>query len=104
MVTCTRRYCFPSDAWGAIEVAIETLTGAMSADRLTSIPVHSRLGPELRARKAGDETWDEFLLELLEEYDPPEWLAELETRRKDGRWLPAGALERVHEQLKRRGK
>lgn len=94
----------PSDTLGTIEVAIETLTGAMSVDRLTSIPVDSRGLQELRARKAGDETWDEFLLELLEEYDPPEWLADLETRRREGRWLPAGELERVHEQLKLRGR
>ena len=59
---------------------------------------------ELQARKTGGKTWDEFLLELLEEYDPPEWLAELETRRNERRWLPAGELERVHEQLKLRGK
>ena len=80
------------------------MAGAMSAGRMTSIPVHSDVLQELQARKSGGRTWDEFLLELLEDYDPPEWLAELEKRRKEGRWLPAGELDRVHERLRRRGK
>lgn len=80
------------------------MADVMSASRMTSIPVHSEVLQELRARKTGGKTWDDFLLELLEDYDPPEWLAELETRRKKGRWLPAGDLDRVHEQLRSRGK
>ncbi|MGA8710987.1 MAG: hypothetical protein WB786_07140 [Thermoplasmata archaeon] len=71
---------------------------------MTSIPVHSEVLRELQARKTGGKTWDEFLLLLLEDYDPPEWLAELEARRKKGHWLPAGELDRVHEQLLLRGK
>ena len=71
---------------------------------MTRIPVHSDVLEELQARKTGGRTWDEFLLELLEDYDPPERLAELEQRRKGGRWLPAGELDRVHERLRRRGK
>lgn len=70
---------------------------------MTSIPVHSDVLEELQARKTGGRTWDEFLLQLLEDYDPPEWLAELENRRR-GRWLPAGELDRAHERLRRRGK
>jgi hypothetical protein len=73
---------------------------SMGAAKMTSIPVHSEVLQELRARKTGGKTWDEFLLELLEDYDPPEWLAELEKRRKKGRWLPAGELERIHEELR----
>ncbi len=71
---------------------------------MTSIPVHADVLHELQNRKVGSKTWDEFLLELLEDYDPPEWLAELEERRKKGRWLPSGELERVHEGLGRRGR
>ena len=77
---------------------------AMSASRMTSIPLHSDVLRELQARKTGGKTWDEFLLELLEEFDPPEWLAELEVRRKTGRWLAAGQLDRVHDRLRRQGK
>ncbi|MGI0055500.1 MAG: hypothetical protein ACREB9_05950 [Thermoplasmata archaeon] len=71
---------------------------------MTSIPVHSGVLQELQARKMGGKTWDEFLLELLEDYDPPEWLAELERRRSKGTWLPPGELERVHEKLRRQGR
>ena len=71
---------------------------------MTSIPVHSDVLQELQARKSGGRTWDEFLLELLEDYDPPEWLAELEKRRKAGRWLPVGDLDRVHVRLRQRGR
>jgi hypothetical protein len=76
----------------------------MSAGRMTSIPVHSEVLQELQTRKTGGKTWDEFLIELLEDYDPPEWIVELEKRRKKGRWAAAGGLDRVHEQLQRRGK
>ncbi len=84
--------------------AIATITRSMSKGRMTSIPIHSEVLQELQAKKTGAKTWDQFLLELLDDYDPPEWLAELEERRKKGRWLPAGELDRVHEELLRKGK
>ena len=84
--------------------ATKMMAESMSAAKMTSIPVHSEVLQELRARKTGGKTWDEFLLELLEDYDPPEWLAELEKRRKKGRWLPAGELERIHDELRMRGR
>ncbi len=84
--------------------AIVAITKPMSAGRMTSIPVHSEVLQELQAKKTGAKTWDQFLLELLDDYDPPEWLAELEERRKKGRWLPAGELDHVHEGLLRKGK
>ncbi len=71
---------------------------------MTSIPVHSQVLQELQARKTGGKTWDEFLLALLDDYDPPEWVAELESRRKSGRWLAAGELDRVHEKLRKQGR
>jgi hypothetical protein len=83
---------------------IRIMAEVMSAGKMTSIPVHSEVLHELQARKTGGRTWDEFLLELLEDYDPPEWLADLERRRTKGRWLPAGELERVHEELRSRGR
>ena len=76
----------------------------MSTSRMTSIPVHAEVLQELQAKKTGGKTWDEFLLGLLDDYDPPEWLAELESRRKKGRWLRAGDLDRADEQLRARGK
>jgi hypothetical protein len=84
--------------------ATEIMVIAMSAGKMTSIPVHSDVLKELQARKTGGRTWDEFLLELLEDYDPPEWLAELEKRRRQGAWLPAGELERIHAGLLKNGR
>lgn len=84
--------------------AIVTMAAGMGAGRMTSIPVHSDVLHELQERKADGKTWDSFLLDLLEDYDPPEWLPELELRRNKGRWLPAGDLDRAHEGLKRRGR
>jgi hypothetical protein len=84
--------------------ATEIMVLAMSAGKMTSIPVHSGVLKELQARKTGGRTWDEFLLELLEDYDPPEWLAELEKRRKKGAWRPAGELERMHSELLKKGR
>lgn len=84
--------------------ATETMALVMVAGKMTSIPVHSGVLKELRARKTGGRTWDEFLLELLEEYDPPEWLEELERRRKKGAWLPDGELDKVHSELRKAGR
>jgi len=94
----------PSNPEGIIVNPTELMAIVMSTGKMTSIPVHSEVLDELRARKSGEKTWDAFLLELLEDYDPPAWLAELEKRRKSGRWLPAGALERIHADLLSRGK
>ncbi len=84
--------------------AIVTIYFTMSPRRRTSIPVHSQVLSELQARKTGGKTWDVFLMDLLEDYDPPEWLAELEQRRKNGKWLGPGELDRAHEELVRRGR
>lgn len=84
--------------------AIVTTYFTMSPRRRTSIPVHSQVLSELQARKTGGKTWDVFLMDLLEDYDPPEWLAELEQRRKNGKWLGPGELDRAHEELVRRGR
>jgi hypothetical protein len=84
--------------------ATKIMVKAMSAGKMTSIPVHSAVLKELQARKTGGRTWDEFLLELLEDYDPPEWLAVLEKRRKQGAWLPAGELGRTHAELLKKGR
>lgn len=101
-LNCSRK--LPSDTSAIIVNAIKIMAQVMSASKMTSIPVHSEVLQELQARKLGGKTWDVFLLELLEDYDPPEWLTELEARRKKGRWLPAGDLDRVHEELRRRGR
>ncbi len=71
---------------------------------MTSIPVHSDVLRHLQARKTGGKTWDEFLLDLVEDYDPPEWIDELERRRRSGRDVSAATIERLHSELKRQGR
>jgi hypothetical protein len=71
---------------------------------MTSIPVHTDVLRRLQARKMGDKTWDEFLLDLAEDYDPPEWIEEMERRRGRGRDVSSATIERLHEALKRRGR
>jgi hypothetical protein len=71
---------------------------------MTSIPVHSDVLRRLQVRKTGGKTWDEFLLDLVEDYDPPEWIAEMERRRRRGRDVSGASIERLHEELRRKGR
>jgi hypothetical protein len=75
----------------------------MSASPRTSNPGHADVLRRLQSRKTGGKTWDEFLLELMEEYDPPEWTAELERRRKHGRDISAESILLMHTELQRQG-
>ncbi|MCI4352367.1 MAG: hypothetical protein L3K14_03145 [Thermoplasmata archaeon] len=76
----------------------------MSGSPMTSIPVHADVLHRLQVRKTGGKTWDEFLLELVEEYDPPEWVAEMERRRKHGRDVSSEHVLRLHTTLQRKGR
>ena len=76
----------------------------MSVNPMTSIPVHSDVLRHLRERKTGGKTWDQFLLELAEDYDPPGWIAEMERRRKHGRDVPGDSVLRFHAKLRRQGR
>jgi hypothetical protein len=76
----------------------------MSANPMTSIPVHADVLRRLQVRKTGGKTWDEFLLDLVEDYDPPEWIAEMERRRHRGRDVPGASIQRLHEDLQRLGR
>ena len=71
---------------------------------MTSIPVHADVLRHLQVRKMGGKTWDEFLLDLVEDYDPPEWIAEMERRRRRGRDVSGASLERLHRELQRQGR
>ncbi|MGD0256904.1 MAG: hypothetical protein ABSB90_03365 [Thermoplasmata archaeon] len=56
----------------------------MAGGPLTSIPVHADVVRRLRSLKTADQTWDEFLTEMAEDYVPPGWYAEMERRRIEG--------------------
>ncbi|MCI4318785.1 MAG: hypothetical protein L3K23_01460 [Thermoplasmata archaeon] len=76
----------------------------MSANPMTSSSVHADVLHRLQDRKSGSKTWDEFLLDLLEDYDPPEWIAEMDRRRRRGRDVTRLSIERTHAELKRQGR
>jgi hypothetical protein len=71
---------------------------------MTSIPVHADVLRRLQTRKTGGQTRDQFLLELVEDYDPPEWIAEMERRRQHGREVSGATVMRLHAELKRQGR
>lgn len=50
---------------------------------VTSITVHTDILEKLQERKTANQTWDEFLLALLEDYVPRAWVEELERRARD---------------------
>jgi hypothetical protein len=76
----------------------------MTSNPMTSIPVHADVLHKLQARKTGGRTWDEFLLELVEDYDPPEWIFEIERRRKSSRDVSGDRIEQLHTELQRQGR
>jgi hypothetical protein len=55
----------------------------MVSSPLTTISVHSDVLSRLRRLKIADQTWDEFLLEMADDYVPRAWVEELERRAKD---------------------
>lgn len=71
---------------------------------MTSIPVHKEVLRRLQDRKTGGKTWDQFLLDLVDDYDPPEWIAEMERRRRGGRDVAGASIERQHAELQRQGR
>lgn len=52
----------------------------MASNALTSIPVHQDVVRRLRSLKSSDQTWDDFLLEMVDDYVPRAWIEELERR------------------------
>jgi hypothetical protein len=83
---------------------IETMAILMAQNPMTSIPVHADVLRRLQSYKTGGKTWDKFLAELLEDYDPPEWLAEIERRRGRGKFVPQEEIERLHLEQAHRGR
>ena len=74
----------------------------MATERLTTIPVHSNVVRQLRSLKTADQTWDDFLLDMAEDYTPPGWYAEMERRRQSGIDVDgADVIERSRQQTRR---
>jgi hypothetical protein len=56
----------------------------MESNPLTNISVHADVMRRLRSLKSADQTWDNFLTEMADDYTPPSWYEELERRRSAG--------------------
>ena len=76
----------------------------MAGGSLTSIPVHSDVVSRLRSLKSADQTWDEFLSDMADDYVPPGWYDEIERRRGSGVDIPMEEVLSRSRELARKGK
>jgi hypothetical protein len=58
----------------------------------------------LRSLKTADQTWDEFLLEMAQDYVPPGWYAEMERRRHAGEDASGESVLKRSRELAHRGR
>lgn len=75
----------------------------MAAGTLTSIALHSEVVKRLRALKTADQTWDDFLTDMAEDYTPPGWFNEMERRRRTGKDVSGSTVIRRSRELAKRG-
>lgn len=60
----------------------------MGTDSMTSISVHSSTVRMLQAFKRGDMTWDDVLIDFIEEHVPAEFVTEMIRQSREGKNLP----------------
>ena len=63
-------------------------------DPITSIPVHQATLRALRGAKSADQTWDDFLLALADDYIAPALRRELDRRIVTERIVPGADMKR----------
>ena len=71
----------------------------MAADRLTSISVHQSTLRMLRPFKRGDMTWDDVLIDFIEEHVPEEFVHAMIRESEKG---PGIAFDKVYREHVRR--
>jgi hypothetical protein len=71
-------------------------------DAVTSIPVHQSTLRALRSTKMADQTWDDFLLALADDFIPPPLRADLDRRLRSERVIPGAEMKREFEAWRRR--
>lgn len=76
----------------------------MATDALSSIPVHSSVIRRLRSLKTANQTWDDFLLDMAEDYAPEAWYSEIERRRSEGVDVPGEKVIQRSRELARKGR
>jgi hypothetical protein len=74
-------------------------------DAVTSIPVHQSTLNALKGAKSADQTWDDFLRALADDYIPPALRAELDRRLVRERIISGADMKREFAgRSRRRGK
>jgi len=73
-----------------------------SVDLITSIPVHQSTLRALRGAKTAEQTWDDFLLALADDYIPPSLRADLDRRLASERIVSGAEMKREFAAWRRR--
>ena len=76
----------------------------MAGGSITSIPVHSEVVRRLRSLKSADQTWDDFLMDLADDYVPSRWYSEVERRSGAGEDVSVGSVIRRSRELALKGR
>ena len=73
-----------------------------SEDVVSSIPVHRTTIRALQGVKTADQTWDDFLMALADDYLSPSLRNELDRRISSEEIVPGAAMRREFEAWRRR--
>ena len=65
---------------------------------MTSISVHSSTLKMLQSFKKGDMTWDDVLIDFIEEHVPREFVVEMVRRSEEDTGIPWGEVQRRRKQ------
>lgn len=74
-----------------------------SNDAFTSIPVHQSTVRALRGVKSADQTWDDLLMALADDYISPALKRELDRRLEKEEVIPGASMKRDYQTWRRRG-
>ncbi len=75
-----------------------------ASDALTSIPLHQSTLRVLQRVKSAAETWDEFLINVTDDYLSPSLRAELDTRLKTDRVIRGAEARREFLEHRKRAR
>jgi hypothetical protein len=73
-----------------------------ATDTVTSIPVHQSTLRALRGTKMADQTWDDFLLALADDFISPSLRADLDRRLQSEPIIPGAEMKRQFAAWRRR--
>jgi len=76
------------------------MTMMPATDAITSIPLHQSTLRVLQRVKSAAETWDEFLINVTDDYLSPSLRAELDRRLKSDRIVTGAAARREFLELR----